>query len=312
MDWMKVFDESPSMYTTFKISADYEKIYLPEGLQVYLVEHPKHVPDALERLRASMQDRVIAIDLEWRPEVVAGRFSPVALMQLSSSTVCVLIRVSSMSFVLPPAVKAFLEDPSLVLLGFGWDSSDENKMKQTFSMGKAQFRRFVDLQHVGAALGYQSLGLAKMTKMVLGHVLPKVKAISRSNWAARKLTMHQIKYAALDVFATGQVYRGLRLWHSSPSPCSSCLQPMGAPSPLTNFTCHSCGTDYHLFNYYQQHCINKGHAMRFMPCVSCGRVYELPEPVHVEGAGTGVFLDVPGGEEAGEAERLASPATSSS
>ena len=26
----------------------------------------------------------------------------------------------------------------------------------------------------------------------------------------------------------GQVLRGLRLWHSSPSPCAACRQPLGA------------------------------------------------------------------------------------
>ena len=40
---------------------------------------------------------------------------------------------------------------------------------------------------------------------VLGFSLQKSKATSRSNWAAKTLTMHQIKYAALDVFATAQV-----------------------------------------------------------------------------------------------------------
>lgn len=41
---------------------------------------------------------------------------------------------------------AFLSDPSLVILGFGWDGADEAKMKSTFGIGKARFRRFIDLQ----------------------------------------------------------------------------------------------------------------------------------------------------------------------
>jgi hypothetical protein len=49
-----------------------------------------------------------------------------------------------------------------------------------------------------------------------------------SNWEARSLSRGQVKYAALDVLVAGQVFRGLRLWHSSPSPCASCLLPLGA------------------------------------------------------------------------------------
>lgn len=40
---------------------------------------------------------------------------------------------------------------------------------------------------------------------VLGVHMPKAKSVSRSNWSSRLLTLQQIKYAALDVFAAGQV-----------------------------------------------------------------------------------------------------------
>lgn len=66
------------------------------------------------------QDQVVAIDLEWRPEVLAGRTSPVAMLQLASASVAVLLRTSSMGYRLPPAALHFLADPSVVLVGFGW------------------------------------------------------------------------------------------------------------------------------------------------------------------------------------------------
>lgn len=53
-------------------------------LQVLLVEQVAHIPAALAQLRSSMQDPVVAIDLEWRPEFGRG-FTPVAMVQLSSS-----------------------------------------------------------------------------------------------------------------------------------------------------------------------------------------------------------------------------------
>lgn len=49
-----------------------------------MVENQAHLAPALSQLRSSMQDSVIAIDLEWRPQFGKG-FTPVALMQLASS-----------------------------------------------------------------------------------------------------------------------------------------------------------------------------------------------------------------------------------
>ena len=53
-----------------------------------------------------------------------------------------------------------------------------------------------------------------------------------SNWEARQLSARQVQYAALDAVITGHLYRGLRLWHASPSACASCRQMLGAVSRL--------------------------------------------------------------------------------
>lgn len=79
-------------------------------LEAALVQHLPYM-----RMYASMQDSVIAIDLEWKPEYTAGVTNPVALMQLSSASVCVLLRISSMRFSLPAAVRAFLRDKTVRL-----------------------------------------------------------------------------------------------------------------------------------------------------------------------------------------------------
>ncbi len=89
---------------------------------------------------------MLAIDLEWRPEVMAGQRTPVAVMQLASATACVILHTSAMGFQLPKAVFDLLADPSVIMLGFGWDSADETKMMSTFSIGKAKFHNFLDLQ----------------------------------------------------------------------------------------------------------------------------------------------------------------------
>ncbi len=53
--------------------------------------------------------------------------------------------------------------------------------------------------------------------------------VTMSNWEARKLTQQQIIYAALDALITGQLFRAMRLWHSSPSACTVCHGLIGSP-----------------------------------------------------------------------------------
>lgn len=279
VNWQAVFDEPASMLQRVALGRGYEKVLLPEGLSAYVVDNAEHAEDAIKKLRASMQDRVLAIDLEWRPEYTAGQRSPVAVMQLASATACVILHTSAMGFRLPKAVSDLLADPSVIMLGFGWDSADETKMMSTFSIGKAKFQNFLDLQVVAHCLGYHSYGLARLTKQVLGVPLQKSKQVSRSNWAAPRLTPHQIKYAALDVFSAGQLLRGLRLWHSSPSPCSACRKPIGGMPAGKDEPLH-CGTRgctvvTHDLARHINHCQSTGHTATHDACDACGRVRAL-------------------------------------
>lgn len=50
-----------------------------------VVEQQAQLGAALELLRGSMLDDVVAIDLEWRPQFGKG-FTPVAMVQLATST----------------------------------------------------------------------------------------------------------------------------------------------------------------------------------------------------------------------------------
>lgn len=97
-----------------------------------------------------------------------------------------------MSYLLPPALKAFLKDPKVQLVGFSWSSSDEPKMQSTFGVGFKDFGRFMDLQLVARGLGYNGFGLARLTKRVLGLNMPKSKSITMSNWEAATISRNQV------------------------------------------------------------------------------------------------------------------------
>ncbi|KAG2491215.1 hypothetical protein HYH03_010425 [Edaphochlamys debaryana] len=277
IDWQAVFDEPAAVLQRTHLARGYEKVTLPQGLVSYVVSNPQHAAEAVQALRASMQDRLIAIDLEWRPETAPGRSSPVALLQLSTATICLLLRTCSMGYSLPQPVVDFLADPSLVVLGFGWDGADEGKMKDTFGEGKSRFRRFLDLQEVASELGYHNFSLSRLTEQVMGVPMMKSRTISRSNWAAPQLTSHQLKYASMDVLAAGQLFRALRLWHSSPEPCAQCRSPIGEALALGPLRCGAAGCTFDAADLprHVNHCASTGHPPRFGSCSACGRIRPL-------------------------------------
>ena len=145
---------------------------LPGGITVRVTTRPEQLPAALAALRASMADSVVAIDMEWRPDGFGGGggSSRVALMQLASSSHVLLVRLCRMGFALPLVLAAFLRDPGLAVVAYGWEGADEAKARLTFGAGRASlFRRFLDLQAVSATLGYHGYGLASLTRQVRAH-----------------------------------------------------------------------------------------------------------------------------------------------
>lgn len=76
-----------------------------------------------------MPDPYVAVDLEWKPDVFKHQFSPVAMMQLASPTMAVLIRTCTMDFLLHESLERFLADPGVCLLACGWGGADEAKMQ---------------------------------------------------------------------------------------------------------------------------------------------------------------------------------------
>lgn len=78
---------------------------------MHVVSAAEQLPGALGALRRSMQDSCVAIDLEWKPEGWAGagpRPNRVALLQLASASLAVLVRVNCLGFRMPPPLRAFL------------------------------------------------------------------------------------------------------------------------------------------------------------------------------------------------------------
>lgn len=80
-----------------------------------------------------------------------------------------------------------------------------------------------------------------------------------------------------DVLVAGQLFRALRLWHSSPSPCSECRHPIGELVDLAPMKCRTlgCGVAAADLAVHQAHCVSTGHVPRYGTCEACKRVREL-------------------------------------
>mmetsp|Transcript_20389 Transcript_20389/g.48544 ORF Transcript_20389/g.48544 Transcript_20389/m.48544 type:complete len:385 (-) Transcript_20389:90-1244(-) len=242
--------------------------------RVVVVETETDVPRALNWLRESMRDSVVAIDLEWRPDCRLFNKNRVALLQLATSSSCLLIRTCKLGFELAPELQDFLSDPRICFVGFSWDVADNSKMKYSFCWGVENFARLVDLQVVAKDLGYGSrCGLGELAKQVLGLSLLKNDKVTRSNWEARQLSDDQVEYAAADAFLTGHLLRCLGLWHSSPSPCPVCKGLLGLPvvPPPLRCPAESCGRCFPTPEAMHHHSLAKDHPAAVLPCGLCGR-----------------------------------------
>jgi hypothetical protein len=122
------------------------------------------------------------------------------------------------------------------------------------------------------------LMLCRLQPQVLGITMPKNKRISMSNWEVAVLSRSQVKYAALDVLMAGQVFRALRLWHSSPSLCEVCHYNLGAASTQSVFSCSECDKLFCDIRNYAHHCERTGHKAQWSECEGCGCARALPWP----------------------------------
>jgi hypothetical protein len=204
--------EEPSEGVTW----DFERYY--QACDTCVLSDEALLPDALSFLmkdRKKDEKTIIAIDLEWRPDQSKTANNPVALIQLATTTRCVLLRTihwdtSGVSGIPEPLHRFFSECPNRFFVGFSWDSGDGKKMLSTFGVGKSVFSNFCDLQELAQVLGYgKKCGLAWLTKEVVGAEL--TKAVARSNWERAELSAEQVVYGALDAFSLHAILAGWKL-----------------------------------------------------------------------------------------------------
>ena len=79
-----------------------------KGVTVVVVDRPAQAAAAAALLRASMQDPLLGLDLEWQADTSPTSHNPVSLLQIASATCCLLVRTCSLKFKLPPEILELL------------------------------------------------------------------------------------------------------------------------------------------------------------------------------------------------------------
>ncbi len=166
--------------------------------EVQIVDTEQKLIEACEYLA---QHSVIGFDTETRPSFKAGVTNRVALIQLSTSERCYLIRLCRMKF--SRELQRLLENPAIRKVGadVAGDIRSLNQLRHIRAEG------FIDLQTIASQWGIEEKSLRKLSAIVLGKRVSKAQRLS--NWEAAQFTEQQISYAATDAWVCLEILAAL-------------------------------------------------------------------------------------------------------
>jgi len=163
--------------------------------KIHVVQTLKEVEKAISYLKTHT---VIGFDTESRPSFKKGKINEVALMQLSTGTSCFLFRINRVG--IPQSLSDLLANPSIKKIGL----SIKDDFHVLNKMATIQQANFVDLQNYVKDFQIEENSLAKIYAILFEKRISKSQRLS--NWEADFLTERQKKYAALDAWATREIY----------------------------------------------------------------------------------------------------------
>lgn len=166
--------------------------------EVRIVDTEQALVEACEYLS---QHSVIGFDTETRPSFKAGVTNRVALIQLSTSERCYLIRLCRMKF--GRELQRLLENPNIKKVG----ADVAGDIRSLTQLRHIRAAGFIDLQTIAPQWGIEEKSLRKLSAIVLGKRVSKAQRLS--NWEAVQFTEQQISYAATDAWVCLEILAAL-------------------------------------------------------------------------------------------------------
>ncbi len=167
--------------------------------EIVVVETVRDLLHACEVLSAQ---KIIGFDTETRPSFTPGMTNKVALLQLSTESVCFLIRLNKVP--LDKAVIAILQNENIKKVG----AAVQNDILGLNALRRFKARGFIDLQNEVGRFGIEDRSLRKLAGIILGRKVSKAQRLS--NWEAQTLTQPQQQYAATDAWVCIEILHRLQ------------------------------------------------------------------------------------------------------
>ncbi|KAI8378247.1 ribonuclease H-like domain-containing protein [Choanephora cucurbitarum] len=198
--------------TNNNFKAHLETLPLLDYPKCYTVSVIADTDQANERIHqlieANKTQPFFGVDLEWPPQFVKGKpENKTTLVQICSDKEILLFQIARMrSF--PIELRRFFEEETIQKSGVNIHA-DGLKLQRDFGFitnGLVELREMSD----GYITWPHNLrSLRALTGMFLAQNMPKGK-VRMSNWGKAQLTDKQVKYAALDAYASYQIFMKLK------------------------------------------------------------------------------------------------------
>lgn len=136
-------------------------------------------------------------------------FQGPATVQLATTESCLVVHLTRRngrpSRACAPILEAVLSDESIVKAGVGIDADVVELWRWWNSGGHVEAKSRLDVGGIGVNSKGTTVGLARLTRSILGVELGKTKKQARSDWSQVPLTDAQLIYSARDAWAGAAV-----------------------------------------------------------------------------------------------------------
>lgn len=175
---------------------------LPLGWFPGTIQVTHSVETVAEALTAFDGVSVLGLDTETRPSFRRGERHPVAVLQLASVHHAVLVQLRWAG--VPPPLRALLESERIVKAA----QAPADELRALRKLHGVQPRAVVDVGRIVHEAGFTPSSVRGQAAHFLGIRISKSAQVS--NWAERRLSPAQQRYAATDAWVCLQSYLALR------------------------------------------------------------------------------------------------------
>lgn len=158
--------------------------------------------EAHKVFRAIEHYDIVGIDTETRPSFKKGKTNNVALLQISTTDHCWLIRLNRTGFT--EDIKNFLENKNITKVGL----SLKDDFRLLGKSIKIKPEAYIELQQYVENFGIKEKSLQKIYGILFGQKISKSQRLT--NWEADELTESQKRYAATDAWSCLEIYKKLQ------------------------------------------------------------------------------------------------------